>query len=82
MRPQYGRIEHDPGQVGGLDGGKQALPHAFLGQSAEAFADRIRLAKALRQVGPGAAGARNPNHGVEKQAVIFRCYPAVGNFTR
>ena len=82
MRPQHGRVQQDPGQVGGLNSLKEALPPPFLGQSAEAFANRISLAKALRQVSPGAASPCNPQHAVEKQAVIFSRYPAVGDFAR
>jgi hypothetical protein len=49
VRPHNGRIEHDPVQLGGLQGLERPFPHAFLGQAAEALADRIVLAEAFGQ---------------------------------
>ena len=80
VRPHDGRIEHDPVQLGGLQGRERPFPHAFLGQAAEALADGVVLAEAFGQVRSRAAGAHYPHDGVEKKAVILGRYPAIGGF--
>ena len=78
--PHDGRVEHDPVQVGRLQGLKGRFPYAFLGQAAEAPIHGIRLAEAFRQVGPRAGGAHYPDDGGEKQSVVLHRYAAVRGF--
>ena len=82
MRPHHGWVEHDPVQLGGLQGFEQAFPHAFLGQAAEAFAHGIGGAEAFGQVRPRAADAHYSNQYVEKQLVVVRCHAIIGSFPR
>ena len=46
------------------------LPDAAFAPAREAFVDGIGLAKALREILPGCAGSGDPEHGVNKKAVI------------
>ena len=63
-------IEHDPFEIGILEHLEDGLPSAFLGPSLEAFVDGVVFAEALGQVFPGRAGAGNPEHGIDEEAVI------------
>ena len=51
---------------------EDALPDAGLGPATEAAVDVLPVAKTLRQVTPGDAGAIAVEHGVDEQAVICR----------
>ena len=65
------RVEHDPFEVRLLKSLENGLPVAFFGPSGEAFVDGVVLAEAFGQVLPGCAGAGNPEHGIDEEAIIL-----------
>ena len=64
------RIDHHPLQIRLLQRIKDAFLNAVLGPSVVALEDRVPVAKALGQVAPGGTSARNPEHGVDKEAIV------------
>ena len=75
------RVKHDQLQVRILQFLENALPDAFLRPAAKATEDRIPLAKACGQVAPRRAGAVDPQHGVDKEAIVPGGYASVGGFS-
>lgn len=75
--PDGGGIQHEPIQVRFLQGLKDLLPHALAGPAAEALVDGVPGAEALGKVPPGGAAAGNPEHGVDKLAVVSGCAPHI-----
>ena len=58
------------------------LPHAFFAPAREARIRRMPIAQCLIQVAPRTASTGNPQHGLNKQTVVLRRYPAIGGFAR
>lgn len=69
MRTYCRPIDHHPLQVRILQRLKDVLPDNAFGPSVGALINEIPVAKALRQVPPRDTGARDPEHGVDKEAV-------------
>ena len=65
-----GCVEHEPFEVGFLQSLENGLPTALFGPSGEAFVDSVVVAIALGQVGPGRAGARDPEDRIDEASVI------------
>ena len=66
-----GRVDHERLQVGVAAERLHDLgPDARLGPAVEPLKGVVPLAEPLRQVAPGGAGARDPEHGVDEQAVV------------
>ena len=58
------------------------LPSAVLTPSVKALKDRVILAEAFGQIGPGRTGASNPEYSIDKAAVVLGGAPGVACFTR
>src|SRR3954447_21853148 len=69
---------------GGLvrDGIEQPLPDARLHPIAKAGEDAVPVAKRRRQIAPGTARARNPQHGFDKQAVVLAAAPRIARLAQ
>ena len=74
------RVEHDPFEVGLLQSLENGLPSAFFGPSVEALEGGIVFAVSFGQVLPGCAGAGDPEHGVDKTAVVLGVSSGVAGF--
>jgi len=61
---------------------KQLFPHATLGPAGKSRVNLYRIAKALRQVSPGNAGAIPLEHGFHKQPVILGRDPDMAGAAR
>src|SRR4051795_7585489 len=65
-----GGVDHGVFQVGIVrDGLEQTLPDVRLHPVAKAGEDAVPVPERGRQIAPGTAGADNPQHGFDKQAV-------------
>src|SRR3954453_4341265 len=67
-----GGVDQGVFQVGLVrDGVEQPLPDARLHPIAEAREDAVPVAKQGRQITPGTAGMHNPQHRLDKQAIVL-----------
>ena len=65
-------INHKPLEVGGVDESlKQPLPDAFVTPPAKATMRVFPIAVIGRQVAPRSVGAKNPQDGIDKEAVVL-----------
>src|SRR4051812_17412800 len=64
------------------DGIEQPLPDARLHPIAEAGEDAVPVSKRRRQIAPGTARARNPQHGFDKQAVVLAAAPRIARLAQ
>jgi len=66
------RVEHQPFQIGILQSVEHSLPHAFSRPPIKPLKDAVPETETLGQISPWRAGACDPEHGIEEQAIIFR----------
>lgn len=72
MHLDVGGIDHQPFKVWlGDQRFQQLRPHAFVAPPAKAPVRVFPVAIVRGQIAPGGAGTQNPEHGVDKQAVVF-----------
>lgn len=71
VRPDHGAVEHQPLQVGVLEGLEHPFPDPLLGPPIEPLPDRVPVAEAFGEVAPGGSGLGDPEHGVHEETVIF-----------
>jgi hypothetical protein len=70
VSPYDRRVEHHPVEVRLSEGLKDRLPASLFRPTVEALVHGIVLAEALREVWPRRSSARNPEHRVQKAAVV------------
>lgn len=58
---------------------ENSIPDAFLRPSPKSRIDRIPLAEVVRQITPGGAGPRNPQHCFDKQPIVACGDPRITN---
>ena len=75
-------IEHDPVEVSLLKGLEDCLPTTLLRPTVEALIHCVGLTEALREVFPGSPGAGNPEHRVQKPAVVIGVAARTQRFAR
>jgi hypothetical protein len=73
---------HPPIKVWFLEGLEDCLPTAFFRPAAEALVNGVVLAEALREISPGGSGARDPEHRVQKTAVVIGVAAGITRFAR
>jgi hypothetical protein len=74
----HGGVEHQPLQVGNLQGLEDLLPDALARPAVEAAPHGVPLAEALGQVAPRGAGLADPQHGVDEEPVVLGGGAGVG----
>jgi hypothetical protein len=83
MDPDVRRVDEDVFEIGIIRQGlENALPHALLRPSPEAGIDGEPFAEFLRQITPGRAGSRDPQHRLDKQPVVMCGGAGITNLAR
>src|SRR5262249_35079983 len=82
VSPDHRAVEHQPLQIGVLQGAEGAMPDHVLGPAIEPPPSGVPRAEALGEVAPGGAGLGDPEHGVDEEAIVFGRNAAVTGLSR
>src|SRR5882672_8590254 len=83
MDPDVGCIDEDVFEIGiARQGLENPLPDTFLRPAPEAGVDGEPFAEHLGQITPGCAGPRDPQNGLDKQAIVTRGDAGITNLAR
>jgi hypothetical protein len=82
MGPHNRGIEHDPVEVSLLESLEDRLPTPLLRPAVEALIHCVVLAEAFWEIGPGSSSVRDPEHGVQKAAVVIGVAARIARFSR
>ena len=79
--PNHRGVKHHPVEVRLPEGFEDRLPAALFRPSVKALINRVVLAETFQEIRPGSSGAGDPEHGVQKAAVIVGVATGVARFS-
>jgi hypothetical protein len=83
MRPHDGAVDEHLVEVRILgQRGEDLMPYALARPPGETLVDAVPGAELARQIAPGTAGSRDPQHGLDKQPVIGRRTARIAHLAR